>query len=102
VSWLPVLGFVALGTFFLQKAVRRTAKRTWSWGRGGSGPPLSRRSYAVCGVGFMAIAWVLREAPHPSVSAVAALMLSFVLMLGSGFADSAAARAPRSERETRT
>ena len=96
-NWLPILGFVALGAFLLQKAARRNAKRHWAWGRAGEGPPLSRKGYAAWGVVFLSIAWVLSGAPNPSFLALAALLASFLAMLGVGFWDSAAARASRGQ-----
>jgi hypothetical protein len=89
VSWLPVLGFVTLGVFSLQKAVRSGAKRNWAWGRiGGGGPPLSRLSYGVGGALFLSIAWVISEAPQPSTHAATAFLACFVAMLILGFVDS--------------
>jgi len=95
-----VTGFVLLGAFFLQKAVRRSAKRSWAWGRVGGGPPLSRKSYAIWGMTFLSIAWVLGQAPEPSTPAVGALGFCFVAMLVAGFMDSAADRVRSSKRET--
>ncbi len=98
-SWLPILGFVALGVFFLQKAVRPNARRSWAWGRIGSGPPLSRKGYAVWGLLFLSIAWVLSQAPQPTLSAVLALVVCFLAMLVVGFVDSAAHRASSGKHE---
>lgn len=93
-----MLGFAVLGVLSLQKAVRRNARRRWAWGRVGSGPPLTRRSYAIWGAAFLAIAWVLVEAPRPSRWAAAALVLCFLLILAAGFAD---ARTTPPDRDTR-
>jgi hypothetical protein len=95
-DWVPIAGFGALGGFFVQKALRRGAKRTWAWGRGGSGPPLSRAAYGIWGITFICIAVVLAFAPRPPLGALLAFGLCFFALAVVGIADTRAYRRRRS------
>ena len=86
-QWIPIAAFVVLGAMFFDKALRRRARRTWAWGRSGGKVALSRRSYAVLGLMFFTIAWVVARAPEPGWIAAAAIGLCFLLAIVSGFAD---------------
>ena len=44
VRFLPIVAFGLIGVVFLDKSLRRGARRTWAWGRMGEGAPLSRIS----------------------------------------------------------
>jgi hypothetical protein len=90
--WLPVVAFVLLGAVFLDKALRRRARRTWAWGRTGGGAPLSRKSYAVWAMSFFAIACAVARAPKPGIAAATAVGLGFVSIIVVGCADTKAAR----------
>lgn len=86
-SWLPIAAFVVLGLVFLDKALRRGAKRTWAWGRTGGGPKLSRRSYAVWALTFFTIAAILSRAHEPGGLAVLVIGVCLVAVIVAGFAD---------------
>jgi hypothetical protein len=86
-TWVPVFLFVLLGCFFLQKAIRRGAKHSWSWGRGGGIVPVSRWGYASWAACFFAIAFIVGRAPKPPIASVAVLMLCFLTTLVIGFVD---------------
>jgi len=93
--WIPIAAFFAFGVFFLQKAVRPGAKRTWAWGRAGDGPPLSRSGYAVWGATFVYIALVIAYAPHPPIAAVLGFGVCFLALAGVGIMDTLADRRKR-------
>ena len=90
VRWIPIAFFVFLGLIFVDKALRRGAWRTLAWGRTGGGAPLSRRSHAIWGFAFFAIALVLASAPKPGCIAVAAIAISCVAVIVAGFTDTRA------------
>jgi hypothetical protein len=81
-TWVPDLLFVYLGCFFLQKAIRRGAKQSWSWGRGGGPVAVSRWGYASWAASFFAIAFIITQAPKPPPASVALLMACFLTTLG--------------------
>lgn len=89
---LPIVAFVLIGLVFLDKSLRRRAKRTWAWGRMGEGPPLSRTSYAVWAVTFFSIAFTLSRAPEPGIVAAAAIATCCVAVIVMGFLDTRADR----------
>jgi hypothetical protein len=86
-TWVPSLLFVYLGCFFLQKAIRRGAKQSWSWGRGGGPVAVSRWGYASWAASFFAIAFIITQAPKPPPASVALLMACFLTTLGVGCLD---------------
>jgi hypothetical protein len=86
-TWVPGFLFVVLGCFFLQKATRRGAKRSWAWGRGGGAVPVSRWGYASWAACFFAIAWIVSRAPEPPIAAVAVFLVCFLTTLAIGFVD---------------
>ena len=94
---LPIVAFVILAVVFLDKALRRKARRNWAWGRMGEAAPLSRISYAVWAMTFFAIAFTLARAPRPGLGAAIVIGVSCVAVIVSGFADSRTYR--RSKRE---
>ena len=91
-TWLPIVAFILLGAVFLDKSLRRSARRTWAWGRMGEGAPLSRTSYAILALMFFAIAFTLSRAPEPGLVAAIAVGVCFVSMIVAGFADTKADR----------
>ena len=97
--WLPVVAFVLLGVVFLDKALRRGARRTWAWGRTGGGAPLSRISYAVWALTFIAIAFAVARAPKPGLVAAIAIGLCFVSIIVMGIADTRVDRDKRARSE---
>lgn len=97
-NWAGTLIFAVLGWFFLQKAFRRNAARTWGWGRTGEAAPLSRPSYAVWGTTFLVIAAILARAPRAGAMSLA-LLAACLLALGvSGAHDVHAERGRRDAR----
>ena len=93
----PIVAFGILAVVFLDKAMRRGATRTWAWGRMGEAAPLSRISYAVWAMTFIAIAFTLARAPKPGLGAAIAIGVSFVAVIVMGFADTRTYR--KSNRE---
>jgi hypothetical protein len=85
--WGGVLLFGTLGCFFLQKALRRNASRSWGWGRTGEAAPLSRASYAVWGATFVVIGAVVSSAPDVSALSLALLAVCFVALGAAGVRD---------------
>jgi len=71
----------------LQKAIRRNASRRWGWGRFGEAAPLSRASYAVLGMTFVAMGLVLIHAPEISTPSLAFLAVCFVAVGIAGIRD---------------
>ena len=92
VSWVPQTLFVVLALWFLQKAIRSRASRTWGWGRVGGKVPLSRTSYFVCGVAFLVIAAVISSSPHPPSGLAILLVVSFIAIVVMGLMDTRAYR----------
>lgn len=86
-TWVPISLFTLLGCFFLQKAIRRGAKQSWSWGRGGGPVAVSRWGYAAWAASFFAIAFIIAHAPRPPLVSVALLMACFLATLGVGCLD---------------
>jgi len=86
-TWVPAFAFVALACFFFQKAVRRNARQSWSWGRGGGGVPVSRWGYACWAATFLSIAFIVHASTRPPVEAVAAFFVCFACTLAAGFFD---------------
>ena len=93
--WFPIVGFILLGLIFLDKGLRRRARRNWAWGRMGEGPPLSRISYVVLATMFFAIAFTLSRAPDPGVVAAVAIGLCFIVVVVAGIVDTALNRKKR-------
>jgi len=98
-TWVPGCLFVALGLFFLQKAIRSGARQSWSWGRGGGPVPVSRWGYACWAACFFAIAAILGYGPRPPMAAVVVFLLCFVATLGVGFVDTYRYEKARRHRE---
>ena len=90
-NWVALL-FTALGFFFLQKAARRSAVRSWGWGRTGDGAPLSRSSYALWGATFIVIGVGILRDPRPSSFSVTLFFACFIALGISGFMDTRAER----------
>jgi hypothetical protein len=86
-NWGGLALFAGLGCFFLQKAVRRKAARTWGWGRSGEAAPLSRASYAIWGIMFLLIGGILLRGPEVEPFAVWLFALCFVALGFAGFRD---------------
>jgi Flp pilus assembly protein TadB len=84
---MPALLFAVLGCFFLQKAIRRGAKQSWSWGRGGGAVPVSRWGYASWAITCFAIAVVITHPTAPPAASVLLLLAGFVASLVLGFVD---------------
>ncbi len=93
--WIPILGLVLLAAVLLDKALRRDARRTWSWGRGGGTVPLSRAAYGVWGITVLCTAWVLAQAPHPGPLAALALAGCLIAIAVVGISDHRAQRRAR-------
>jgi hypothetical protein len=87
VQWLPVAAFVLLGVVFFDKALRRGARRTWTWGRVRGGASLSRKSYAIWGTTFFAITFAVARVSKPGIIAGIAIGLCLISIIVSGFAD---------------
>jgi len=89
-NWAGLLFFLALGGYFIQKAVRQSAVRRWNWGRAGEGAPLSRTSYAIWGSTF----WVIGAgiACRPDLAAIwgGVFLLCFVALFAAGLRDARA------------
>jgi hypothetical protein len=93
VSWVPSGIFSLLGLYFLNKAVRKKAMRSWGWGRTGAGAPISRVSYAVLAVTFLDIAAMLGWSPgSPPNPLIILFLVCFVTLLVAGFLDTRAYR----------
>ena len=90
--FVPIVAFVLIGLFFLDKSLRRGARRTWAWGRTGGRVPLSRTSYAVWAVTFFSIAFTLARAPKPGLGAAVAIAACCVAVIVMGFVDTRADR----------
>jgi len=86
-TWVPGFLFALLGCFFLQKAVRRGAKQSWSWGRGGGPVPVSRWGYACWAASFFTIAYIVSHGPSVHPAAVVTFLVCFFATLGVGFLD---------------
>ena len=83
--------FGALAVFFLQKALRTGAKRSWGWGRTGEAAPLSRPSYAAWGLTFLVIG--VGVGWQPGAAAWAWLFgACFIALLVAGVVDMRAER----------
>lgn len=93
-----VLLFVALGCFFLQKALRREIPRSWGWGRSGEAAPLSRTSYGVWGTTFLVIAALLATAPDVTAIPVALLAACLLALAVAGARDVRAERRRQGSR----
>jgi phosphatidylglycerophosphate synthase len=93
-SWIPVGLFVLLACYFLQKAIRSRARRSWGWGRVGGPVPVSRCGYAVWGIAFLAIAGILAHERQPPVALIVLLGLCFVAIVAVGIRDTRAHRRP--------
>lgn len=91
-NWSGILLFAALGCFFLQKALRRDAARSWGWGRSGEAAPLSRVSYALWGATFLVIGAVLVPAPEAEAFSLALLAACFLALVVAGALDVRAER----------
>ena len=89
---LSVVAFWFIGVIFLDKSLRRGARRTWAWGRVGEGAPLSRVSYAVWALTFFSIAFTLSRAPEPGLGAALAIALCFGAVIVMGILDTRADR----------
>lgn len=98
---MPIALFFVLGIVFFDKAFRRTARRSWAWGRSGGEVALSRRSYAIIGLTFFTIAFIIRRVPEPGWIAVAAIGVCFVLVIATGSADTHAYRKRLSASDSR-
>ncbi len=88
---------MALGCFFLQKAVRRGAARSWGWERSGDVAPLSRPSYAVWGITFLVIGAVLVGVQEAKPLSLAGSLLA----LNPGASAAAACWQPPSSQDVR-
>ena len=86
-GWVPILLFVLLGCFFLQKAIRPRAPQTWGWGRGGGEVPVSRAGYGVIGLTFLDIAALLAYGEKPPVPLAIILLLGFIAIIVVGTRD---------------
>jgi len=87
VHLLPIVAFVLIGLIFLDKSLRRGARRTWAWGRTGERVSLSRSSYAVWAVTFFTIAFTLSRVTKPGLGTAAAIAACFVAVIVMGFVD---------------
>jgi hypothetical protein len=97
-NWAGILLFASLGCFFLQKALRRNAARSWGWGRTGEAAPLSRPSYALWGVTFLVIAAALVSASKVGALSVALFAACFLALGVAGVSD---VRAEQRRRDSR-
>jgi len=101
-NWVPVALFVLLAVFFLQKAVRTRARRTWSWGRVGGQVPLSRAGYAIWGFTFAVVALLLALAPKPPLALGALLVLCVPAIMAVGCSDTRAYRRANEQEQSST
>jgi len=86
-TWIPSLLFAALGCFFLQKAVRRGAKQSWTWGRSGGEVPISRWGYAAWAMAFFSIAVIVAHPRQPPIESIVVFLASFVAIMAAGVRD---------------
>jgi len=85
-NWVAVVAFALLGVFFLQKAIRRHAKRRWTWGHGGP-VPVSRPGYAAWGLIFIVIGAAIAHGPKPAIAYVVLFVVCFISILCVGLID---------------
>ena len=85
---LPIIFFILLAFFFLQKAIRPNARRSLGWGRSGGKVPVSRLGYAVWGSTFIAIAVTLIKSDDPPSILMIILVGCVLGIVGVGMRDS--------------
>jgi hypothetical protein len=86
-SWVPPGFFTVLALYFLQKAIRPKAQRTWGYGRVGGEVPVSRTGCAVWAVTFLDIAAILAYSPPPPPVFVILLVFCFLAIIAVGIRD---------------
>ena len=89
------------GIYFLQKGIRKNAKRNWGYGRSGKAGPISRGGYVFWGLEFLALgvfsaALSAKNPPWDRELSGVGVMACFVAFLATGITDLALWR--RSER----
>lgn len=101
VSWVPAGLFALLAVFFLQKAFRSKARRTWGWGRTGGQVPISRAGYAVWGITCSIVALILVYGESRQLPLALALLLPACILaiVGAGARDTWRHRRNRSKRQ---
>jgi len=90
-NWVAFL-FASLGLFFIQKAIRNNAVRSWGWGRTGDAAPLSRVSYTLWGAMFILIGIIISRGPQLNILWVTVFFAFFIALGVSGFIDTRKAR----------
>jgi len=95
VSWVPSGIFALLALYFLDKAVRPKARRTWGWGRTMKAAPVSRPGYAVLAITFLNVAALLARSPKPPLALVVLFFFCFLALGIAGFLDTRAFRRSR-------
>jgi hypothetical protein len=89
--------FGLLASSFYYKALVRSAKRTWGWGRGGQ-IPMSRVSYAVWASAFTAIMFLVGfKWPSQPLPIFWWLLASFIAIMIAGAIDSYRYQPPKAE-----
>lgn len=87
-SWTPTVLFTFLGLYFMDKALRKKARRSWGWGRTGEGAPISRTGYFVLAATFLDIGAMLAWSPgSPPITLIVLFGFCFLAILVSGFVD---------------
>ena len=85
--YIPVIFFILLAVFLLQKAISSNARRSLSWGRSGGKVPVSRTGYAVWGSTFIIIAGILFKRHNIPVIFMLVLGVCFLAIIGIGIRD---------------
>ena len=79
-SWTPTGLFALLALYFLDKAVRTGARRSWGWGRTLEAAPISRTGYAVISLTFLDIAAMLAWSPRPPRVLIVVFLVCFLTL----------------------
>ena len=79
--------FTSACFLFLLKAIRKTARRNFWWGRSASKVPVSRLGYAIWGVSFLVIAAALFKGDNVPLTLLIVLVGSVLGIIMVGFWD---------------